>query len=401
MLTPQSIDPEVGLVKDRLASLAATLATGRGDPAQAWGAVFDAGLSRVNYPTGWGGLDVRPELQALVDDELERLGVPDNFRAQPGGIGVVAPALAKFGTDDQRARYLRKLFTCTEYWCQLFSEPDAGSDLPALRTRAVRDGDSWVVNGHKVWTTMGHIAQRGLLLARTGTESSRHRGITAFVVDMAAPGVDVRPLRQLTGDAEFNEVYLTDVVVADADRIGEVDRGWLIATSTLMEERNAVNYLLDHAVPSVNEAIELWRSLPPGRRRSEDRSRLAGLYIQWRAHEFMRARGIELQKLGVPGPEGSLVKLAWGQLDQAVYELCLSMLGADGMLFGSYEMHRPSSWDDAGIQPGDIPRSFLRSRAMTIEGGTNEVQRNTIAERVLGLPREPRPDARSGVTQTR
>jgi alkylation response protein AidB-like acyl-CoA dehydrogenase len=327
----------------------------------------------------------------MVDDELARLGVPDNFRAQPGGIGVVAPALAKFGTDEQRRRYLRKLFTCEEYWCQLFSEPDAGSDLPSLRTRAVRDGDHWVINGHKVWTTMAHIAQRGLLLARTGSDDSRHRGITAFALDMRAPGVEVRPLRQLTGDAEFNEVFFTDVLVPDADRIGEVDRGWLIATSTLMEERNAVNHLLDHSVPSVTEAIDLWRALPPERRRLEDRAQLMALYVRWRAQELMRARGVEMQKLGVPGPEGSLVKLGWGQLNQAVYELCTRMLGASGMLYGSYEMHRPTSWNDAGVQLGDITKAFLRSRAMTIEGGTNEVQRNTIAERVLGMPREPRP----------
>jgi alkylation response protein AidB-like acyl-CoA dehydrogenase len=237
---------------------------------------------------------------------------------------------------------------------------------------------------------MAHIARRGLLLARTSPDKPRHNGITAFVVDMTAPGVEVRPLRQLTGDAEFNQVFLTDVVVPDDDRIGEVDGGWRIALGTLMEERNATNHVLDHSSPSIDEALALWRSLPAERRTATFRARLMDLYIRWNANEFMRARGVARQRLGVPGPEGSLVKLAAGDLNQAVYELCIAMMGAQGMLYGSYEMRRPISWHDMGIQAGDITRAFLRSRATTIEGGTNEIQRNTIAERILAMPREPR-----------
>jgi alkylation response protein AidB-like acyl-CoA dehydrogenase len=390
MVTHSEQDAELTLVRSRLATLVEDLQRTRRSPSEAWGATFDAGLSRVNYPLGWGGLDVRPELQSIVDEELERIGVPDNFSEQAGGIGVVAPALAKFGSDDQRAKYLRRLFTCEEFWCQLFSEPGAGSDLPSLRTTAVRDGESWTVNGGKVWTTMAHIARRGLLLARTSQDKPRHNGITAFIVDMTSPGVEVRPLRQMTGDAEFNEVFLTDVIIPDTDRIGEVDGGWRIALGTLMEERNATNYVLDHSVPAIDEALELWRSLPGDRRTPMLRGRLMDLYVRWHANEFMRARGVARQRLGVPGPEGSLVKLASGDLTQAVYELCMAMIGAEGLLYGSYEMHRPTSWHDMGIQTGDIPKAFLRSRANTIEGGTNEIQRNTIAERVLALPREPR-----------
>lgn len=390
MFTPQSAGGEELLVRERLAELVEDLQrTPRSGP-EAWGATFDAGLSRVSWPVGAGGLGVRPELQGIVDAELARIGVPDNYREQSGGIGVAAPALAKFATDAQRDRYLRKLFTCEEYWCQLFSEPDAGSDLPSLRSRVVRDGDHWILNGHKVWTTMGHIAKRGLLLARS-SDQPRHRGITCFVLDMEAPGVEVRPLRQFTGDAEFNETIFTDVVIPDADRIGEVDEGWRVAIGVLMEERNAVNHVLDHSTPSVEEAIALWRSLPAEARRPALRDRLADMYARWRANELMRARDVAQQELGIPGPQGSLVKLAWGDIDQAVYELCLDMLGAQGMLYGSYEMVRPTSWYDIGVRPGDIPRAFLRSRAMTIEGGTNEVQRNTIAERVLGLPKDPAP----------
>jgi alkylation response protein AidB-like acyl-CoA dehydrogenase len=390
MVTLSERDAEVALVRERLATLVGDLQKRSHSPAEAWGATFDAGLSRVSYPRGWGGLDVRPELQSIVDEELARIGVPDNFSEQAGGIGVVAPALAKFGSDDQRAKYLRKLFTCEEFWCQLFSEPGAGSDLASLATTAVRDGDSWTINGGKVWTTMAHIARRGLLLARTSSDKPRHNGITAFVVDMTAPGIEVRPLRQLTGDAEFNQVFLTDVVVPDADRIGEVDGGWRVALGTLMEERNATNHVLDHSSPSIDEALALWRSLPAERRTPAFRARLMDLYVRWNANELMRARGVAKQRLGIPGPEGSLVKLAAGDLNQAVYELCIAMLGPQGMLYGSYEMRRPTSWHDIGIQPGDIGRAFLRSRAVTIEGGTNEIQRNTIAERILAMPREPR-----------
>ena len=390
MITHSNDDAEVALVRERLAALVDDLRQRPRSPSEAWGAAFDAGLSRVSYPRGWGGLDVRPELQSIVDEGLRRIGVPDNFSEQAGGIGVVAPALAKFGSDDQRAKYLRKLFTCEEFWCQLFSEPGAGSDLASLRTTAVRDGDSWTVNGSKVWTTMAHIARRGLMLARTSSDKPRHNGITAFVVDMTAPGVEVRPLRQLTGDAEFNQVFLTDVVVPDADRIGEVDGGWRIALGTLMEERNAVNHVLDHSSSSIDEALALWRSLPAERRTATFRARLMDLYVRWNANELMRARDVARQRLGIVGPEGSLVKLAAGDLNQAAYELCVAMLGARGMLYGSYEMRRPTSWHDIGIQAGDITRAFLRSRAVTIEGGTNEIQRNTIAERILAMPREPR-----------
>jgi alkylation response protein AidB-like acyl-CoA dehydrogenase len=392
VLTYNDAGPEEDVVRERLAALVEDLERHPRPGPDAWGATFDAGLSRVSWPVGAGGLGVRPELQSVVDAELARIGIPDNYRAQPGGIGVVAPVLAKFGTDDQRGKYLRKLFTCEELWCQLFSEPDAGSDLASLRTRAVRDGDSWVINGHKVWTTMGHIARRGLLLARTSTDKPRHLGITAFVLDMEAPGVEVRPLRQLTGEAEFNETFFTDVVIPDSDRIGEVDEGWRVAMGTLMEERNAVNHVLDHYVPSIEQAIGLWRSLPLERRRPVLRDRLVDLYVRWEANELMRARDIAQQKAGIPGPQGSLVKFASGDLNQEIYDLCTELLGADGMLYGSYEMTRPASWAEFNrIADGDFTRAFLRSRANTIEGGTNEVQRNTIAERVLGLPREPKP----------
>jgi alkylation response protein AidB-like acyl-CoA dehydrogenase len=384
-----AVDAEEALVRERLAALIDQLQREPHTPAEAWGATFDAGLSRVSFPEGCGGSAVRPELQSVVDDALEAIGVPSNFNAQPGGIGVVAPALARFASPAQQARHLRKLFTCEEFWCQLFSEPDAGSDLPALRSSVVRDGDSWILNGHKVWTSMGHIAHHGLLLARS-TPGTRHEGITAFILDMSTPGIEVRPLRQMTGDAEFNEVFFTDVAIPDANRIGEVDAGWRVAIGTLMEERNAVNHVLDNATSSVDMAMELWRALPEERKTPQQRDRLMDLYVRWEANELMRARGVARQQHGEQGPEGSLVKLGAGNLNQAAYEFCVDVLGAEGMLVPSYEMTRPTSQTES-MHPTNPVKAFLRSRATTIEGGTNEVQRNTIAERVLGLPREPRP----------
>jgi alkylation response protein AidB-like acyl-CoA dehydrogenase len=381
-------DIEQQLVRERLAGLIDTLQRAPRPKEQAWGATFDAGLSRVHYPEGWGGLGVRAELQSVVDEALDRIGIPPNFPASPGAIGIVAPVLATFASDDQRRRHLRNVFTCEEYWCQLFSEPDAGSDLPGLRSRAVRDGDSWILNGHKVWTTMGHIAQFGLLLART-SDQPRHLGITCFILDMSSPGVEVRPLRQMTGEAEFNEVFFTDVVIPDSCRLGNVDDGWRIAIGTLMEERNAVNYVYDNEVPAIEHAIALWRSLPCEARTLVRRDRLADLFVQSTVYTHMRARGLAKQKTGTPGPEGSLAKLRGGELNQLVYELCVELLGADGMLWDTYEMRQPRTWYEFGVMPSDLRRAFVRSRANTIEGGTNEIQRNIIAERVLGLPREP------------
>lgn len=382
-------DVQEQLVRERLAVLTGELRREPRPKEQAWGATFDAGLSRVHYPVGWGGLGVRAELQSVVDDGLAAISIPPNFPASPGAIGIVAPVLATFANTDQRRRHLRNVFTCDEYWCQLFSEPDAGSDLPALRSNAVRDGESWILNGHKVWTTMGHIAQFGLLLART-SDRPRHNGITCFILDMSTPGVLVRPLRQMTGDAEFNEVFFTDVVIPDSCRIGDVDGGWRIAIGTLMEERNAVNYVQDNEVPAVESAIALWHALPSHMRTPVRRDRLADLYVQSTVYTHMRARGVAKQRTGTPGPEGSLAKLRGGELLQAVYELCLELLGADGMLWDTYEMRQPASWYEFGVMPSDVRRAFLRSRASTIEGGTNEIQRNIIGEHLLGLPREPR-----------
>lgn len=379
-------DEGLTTVTDRLERLVADLQARPHSPSEAWGATFDAGLSRVHFPHGRGGIEVRPELQSVVDSRLASIGVPSNFAAHMGGIGVVAPVLANFATNEQCDQYLRKLFTCEEYWCQLFSEPDAGSDLASLRSTVVRDGDSWILNGHKVWTTMAHIAKRGILLARS-SDQPRHQGITCFILDMDSPGIEVRPLRQMTGEAEFNEVFFTDVEIHDSCRIGAVDGGWKIAMGTLMEERNAVNHVLDATVPMIEMAMNVWRSLPEERRTPIDRDRLVALHVRWEVCQLTRQRDIAMQRLGTPGPQGSIVKATMGDLNQDICDFTLELLGADGMLYSTYEMTQPMTWHETSLLPDDPQRAFLRSRAATIEGGTNEMQRNTIGERVLGLPR--------------
>jgi alkylation response protein AidB-like acyl-CoA dehydrogenase len=356
-------------------------------PPEAWGATFDAGLSRVDFPVGLGGLGVRPELQWLVDDALTAAGVPSGFSQNISGMGVVAPVVAAFGTAEQHARYLRRIYTCDDIWCQLFSEPDAGSDVASLRLRAERDGDGWRLTGQKVWNTMAHIADYGLLLART-SDAPRHKGITCFLVDMRTPGVEVRALRQMTGDAEFNEVLFDGALVSDAARIGEVNEGWAVALGTLMAERFAVNAVLDSEAPFIDEIVELWRSLDPAARRPSDRQRLTQLVIRSRLLELMRARLEADARDGVHGPEGSIMKLLQSELTPDIFELGLDLLGPGGMLIDTYDVARPTSWSDAGAKSGDVRRAFLRSRAYPIEGGTVEIQRNTIGERILGLPRD-------------
>jgi alkylation response protein AidB-like acyl-CoA dehydrogenase len=351
---------------------------------------FDAGLAWVHFPIGLGGLDAPRSLQPVVDAELEAAGAPGNEPRRIGiGLGMAAPTILRCGTQEQRKRLLRPLWTGEEVWCQLFSEPGAGSDLAALGTRAVRDGDDWVVNGQKVWTSMAHEARWGLLLARTDPEVPKHQGITYFLLDMTLPGVQVRPLRQLTGEAEFNEVFLEDVRVPDRDRLGEVGDGWRVARVTLMNERVAIG---GGAQPREGGMIGVlartWRQRPelrtPGTR--------AELLRLWVAAEAARIAGERLRQqlaAGQPGPEGSANKLAFARLNQEISALEVELLGEEGLRYDDWTMRRPGALDLTGRIAG---YRYLRTRGNSIEGGTSEILRNIIAERVLGLPPEPRVD---------
>ncbi|MDA8312676.1 MAG: acyl-CoA dehydrogenase family protein [Actinomycetota bacterium] len=363
-------------------------------PEEFLGAQFDRGLAWVHYPKGRGGLGLSPTLHQRVLVALRDAGAPHPSLRNVIGYGMVAPTLLAHGTEGQLDRYLRPLFTGEEIWCQLFSEPGAGSDVASLATRAERDGDEWVLNGQKVWTTVAHLASFGLLLARTDPDVPKHAGITCFLVDMHAPGVDVRPLYQITGEAEFNEVFFTDVRMPDAARLGGAGEGWRVALTTLMNERVAIggNVPARGAGP-IAEALRLWHARWAGDRSPHALALRDRLVQRWVAHEVARLtnlRAVHNRRAGTPGPEGSVAKLAYAEDNKRTMELCVDLMGAEGMLYASdYPMLRPSEMTFSSL---DVRRSFLRARANSIEGGTSEVMRNILGERVLGLPGEPRTD---------
>jgi alkylation response protein AidB-like acyl-CoA dehydrogenase len=376
---------------------------------------FDAGLAAVHYPEGLGGLGLPRALQGVVEAELAAAGAPGNQPERIGiGLGMAAPTILTFGTEEQKTRWIRPLWTGEEVWCQLFSEPGAGSDLAGLATRAVPedesatangsapegtspDGDGasgarrWVVNGQKVWTSMAHQARWGLLLARTDPDVPKHAGLTYFACDMTGDGVEVRPLRQLTGEAEFNEVFLTGAVIGDGDRIGEVGEGWRVAQGTLMNERVSIGgTALPREGGMIGSAARAWREHPE--------QRTPGLHDRmlrlWAAAEVARLASERLRQqlaVGHPGPEGSAAKLVFARLNQEITGVEVEMAGAGGLRYGDWSMRRPESVSFYGRDPG---YRYLRARGNSIEGGTSEILRNIIAERVLGLPSEPRTDTK-------
>ncbi|MEV5848678.1 acyl-CoA dehydrogenase family protein [Streptomyces sp. NPDC051985] len=349
------------------------------------GARFDAGLAWVHFPRGSGGLGVAAGLQGAVDAIVTQAGGPDPFALNPMGYGMAGPTLMAHADAALQRRLLRPLYTCEEIWCQLFSEPGAGSDLAGLATRAVREGDGWRVTGQKVWTSKAHQARWALLLARTDPDVPKHRGLTYFVLDMRDPGVEVRPLRQLTGDSEFNEVWLRDAHVPDTRRLGDVGAGWRVAMTTLMNERTAIGGgSIARGTGAIGDALTLWRDRPD-LRDAGLRDRLVSLFARADALRLTGMRHAAERGEAPAGPLGSLGKLAGAELNQSVYEFCVDLLGAEGTRFPGYE------GDDPGVQDS-VGWKFLRSRANTIEGGTSEILRSILAERVLGLPGDLRVD---------
>jgi alkylation response protein AidB-like acyl-CoA dehydrogenase len=388
MSTPTTVDAE------RLRDLVRDLLE-RHDPAatdrlEFLRARFDAGLAWVHFPVGLGGLDAPRSLQAVVDAELAAAGAPDNDPRRIGiGLGMAAPTILRFGTAEQHNRFLRPLWTGEEVWCQLFSEPGAGSDLAALGTRAVRDGDDWVVDGQKVWTSSAHTARWAILVTRTDPDVPKHQGMTYFVCDMTAPGVEVRPLRQITGEAEFNEVFLTGVRIPDSQRLGEIGDGWRVAQTTLMNERVAIG---GTAMPReggmVGVVAGTWRDRPE-LRTPELHDRLLRLWVETEVTRLAGRRLRQQLAVGSPGPEGSAMKLAFARLNQELSGLELELLGEEGLHYDDWTLRRPDIVDFTGRGPG---YRYLRAKGNSIEGGTSEILRNIIAERVLGLPSEPRVD---------
>ncbi|GAA0270142.1 acyl-CoA dehydrogenase family protein [Cryptosporangium japonicum] len=362
------------------------------DPHEFFGARFDAGLAWVWVDPADGGRNADPALQGLVEQRLTEAGAPHPGSYNPIGIGMCGPTILAHGTPEQRARYLRPLYTGDEVWSQLFSEPSAGSDVAGLATRARRDGDDWILDGQKVWTSFAHLASRGLILARTDPDVPKHRGITAFLVDLKAPGVDVRPLRQMTGAAEFNEVFFDGVRVSDSDRLGDVGDGWRVGTTTLMNERVSLGGAIATRDEPGADLLEGYRvAASRGEGNPVRRDQAVRLWIEANVNYLTAVRAAAAGNRGTPGPEGSVLKLTSAEFNRRAAEFQLDLLGAQATLIPDYEMRRPTlPYGSNGVP--STQTVFLRTRANTIEGGTSEVLRNILGERVLGLPGDVRVD---------
>ncbi len=359
-------------------------------PAQEFlGAQFDRGLAWVHFPVGHGGLGVSPKFQKTVNEIIYAAGAPNAMARNPIGHGMCGPTVVEWGSEAQKSRYLRPLFTGEEIWCQLFSEPGSGSDFAGLSSKGVKDGDEWVCNGQKVWTTLAHLSRWGLLVVRTDPEAVKHAGLTAFVVDMHDPTVEVRPLRQMTGEAEFNEVYFTDTRIHESEMLGKPGDGWRVSLTTLMNERVSIGGVIpQRGSGSISHAVKVWSELPSEKRDAATRDELLKLWSRAEVLRLTNIRANAARKMGSPGPEGSIGKMASADLNKDVYSFTMNLLGAEALLYGSYEMVRP----ETAMGFDSLQKAFLRSRANSIEGGTTEVMKNILGERVLGLPGDVRVD---------
>ncbi len=330
--------------------------------------LHEAGYLGLNWPREYGGRGASLMEQVILSQEMVLARAPDPINVI--GLAMAGPTIIACGTEEQKRRYLPPILSAEEIWCEGFSEPNAGSDLSALRTRAEDRGDHYLVNGQKVWTSLAQYARWCLLLAREREEPNPHSGLTYLIVDMHSPGVEVRPLRQITGDAEFNEVFFKDVEVPKTQVLGEPGEGWRVAITTLLHERGTLGAALAvRAAITAEELIDLARRLNRGGDRLV-RQRIAQHSIEARVLQLNGQRALtQLSRTGIPGPEGSIMKLFWSELNQRMHETALELLGPEGATSGPWQY------------------GFLRSRANTIEAGTSEILRNTLAERVLGLPR--------------
>ena len=337
--------------------------------------LHEAGWAGLSWPTEYGGRGASLIEQAIFNEEMARAQAPQV--ANVLGLAMGGPTVIAHGTEEQKRRFLSPILSAEEIWCQGFSEPESGSDLASLKTRAVRDGDQWVVTGQKVWTTFAHHAKWCMLVARTDPDAAKHKGLTYFLMDMEQDAVQVRPLRQITGEAEFNELFIEEARIPEENVVGGEGNGWAVAITTLMHERATLAFGLQVAVRiALGELIEHARQSPAtdGHPASEDplvRQRLAQLLIESEVLRLNAYRSLSaVMRSGVPGPEGSLGKWHWSEVNQALTELAVEIAGPRAMLADSEWAYR-----------------FLRARANSIEGGTTEILKNIVAERVLGLPR--------------
>ncbi len=335
-------------------------------------ALYDAGYAGLTWPEEYGGAGAPYTHQAIFLEEMARAEAPPHIGVI--GIGMAGPTIIAHGTDEQKSRHLAAILSAEEIWCQGFSEPGAGSDLAGVRTSSRLDDGHFVVNGQKVWSSFAHIADYCILLTRGDPDSTRHAGLNYLIVDMHAPGVEVRPLRQITGEAEFNEIFFTDVRVPAENLLGEIGSGWQVAMTTLLHERGTLGFALQAVLE-----VQIGKLIALARDRGADqlqRDQIAREWIELQGVRYTNYRSLSaLMKTGMPGPEGSISKLVWSEANQRVTKLALELLGPDAALgaenapYGGYWQHQQ-----------------LRSRGNTIEAGTSEVLRNIVAERVLGLP---------------
>ena len=344
---------------------------------------YDAGWACIGWAPEFGGRGASPIEEVIWQQEESQYDLPANFFLI--GQGMIAPTLMAWARDEDKARYLPPLASGEEVWCQLFSEPAGGSDLAALRTRAERDGDEWVINGQKIWTSGAHFSDYGVIVVRTDPTVPKHKGLSYFYVDMKAPGVEVKPIKQLTGDADFNEVYFNDVRVSDQQRLGEVGQGWQVSLTTLMNERAAIGGgfgQMDVALAmAVAQKVEI-----NGRPALEDasvRARLANWYVQESGLKYTGYRSLTaLSRGALPGPENSIGKLVGAPKMQAMSSYLMDLLEASGAITD----------ESLATEAGIIQRAYMGAPGLRIAGGTDEIMANIIAERVLGLPQEPRLD---------
>ncbi len=331
--------------------------------------LYEAGWAAPAWPVEYGGRGATLTESAIYFEEIGRARVP--LAANTLGVLLGGPTLMVWGTDEQKERYLPPILSAEEIWCQGFSEPEAGSDLASLKTRAVKDGEDWLVTGQKVWTSGAQYSKWCMLVARTDSEVPKHKGLTYFLMDMEQDAVQVRPLRQITGEAEFNELFIEGARIPDANVIGGVGNGWKVALTTLMNERAGLGFalqirlrqLLDDVIAAAAERGLLDNALLA--------DQIAELHVRCESIRLMAWKGLtDVERYGQPGPEGSLVKWLWSETNQQLTQLAADVIGADALTAGE-----PWSYE------------LLRARGNTIEGGTTEVLKNIVAERVLGLPR--------------
>jgi alkylation response protein AidB-like acyl-CoA dehydrogenase len=390
--TATSADPEIVAIESALDALLAAHDPTSMSRVEFRGHQYDAGLAWVHFPEGFGGLGLRPTHQKIVEQRVREAGAQT---ADPASffLALAGPTIVTHGDDEQKRRFLRPMFTGEERWCQLFSEPGAGSDFAGLACKAERDGDEWLVNGQKVWNTIAHISDWGMLVTRSNPDLPKHKGLTYFALDMKSEGVEVRPLRQITGEAEFNEVYLTDVRIPDTDRIGDVGEGWRASLTTLMNERTTIG---GGGAPKkgsgpIQALTEVWDAAEDHMKTPDRRDRVTDLWIRAETLRLTNVRAGQNRSSGNPGPEGSVAKLAAAELNKEILETCIDLLGPAGLIDVDYTFRRPEALSTEGLENG-LPHAFLRVRANSIEGGTSEIMRNILGEQVLGLPGEPRVD---------